>query len=186
MRTQSPLAPFERLLEPAARAARRGDAEQIRAVLSKVRSAQRTFLRDNPSESLIETARGMVFALEGILGIVLGCSAADRRYETLRRFPYALHIMAIIAQKARQVLLSGSAGAKAIREKELAEAAGLELSRIRPLIEALLTCGIITARIEKTETYFEITAEGAHLLEAGYPGWQILRIKSPPAALHVV
>ncbi len=181
MRSESYLAPFERLLEPAARAARRGDAEQVKAVLSKLRAAHKKFMRERPPESSVETVRGIVLALEGILGIVFAGAAADCRYETLQRFPYALQIMALIAKKARQGLLSAAKQPAAMSSKELAGLTGLEIARLTPILEALTTARIITCTADAAEAYFEITSEGAHLLEAEWPGWQVSRTSTPTA-----
>lgn len=175
MQPQSDLALFERLLEPAARAARRGDPEQIKSVLLKLRAAQKKFMREKRPDSPVETVRGMVLAIEGILGIVLGCADADRRYETLQRFPYALQVMALVAKKARRSGLSSAKISPAMSSKELSTLSGVEIERLVPLLDALTENHSLTRKKDRQETYFEITPQGARLLEAQWPGWQVSR-----------
>lgn len=167
---------IETLLEPAARAARRGAAEQIKQVLTKLRAAQRNFLRTAPADHEREMARGMVVAIEGMLGYVLASSGDDHRFEILSRYPYALGLMAIIGKHARKALMDGKVEESAIQASEIAKAAGVTVTRLKPILEALSGCGIVLERGKRAELSYELTRTGAHLLEAQWPGWQTTKI----------
>ncbi len=166
-------AEIEKLFEPIARAARRGDAQQIRQVLTKLRAAQRNFMRGTPEDSERDMVRGMIIAIEGILGIVLAGSGADHRFEILSRYPYALSVMAVLGRHARAALLGGQVKEQAMRADEIENETGISFARIQPIMKALVEGGIVLEQDKGSGLNYELTGIGAELLESQWPGWQV-------------
>lgn len=164
---------LERLYEPAARAARLGDAGLIREVLEEIRlNWQGAIKRSSQEEKLL--AQGMRFAIEGVLGIVLASAEADARYQLLHERYLALPLMHSLGLKAR-AFVQGADKREDHSLKELADGLGIPLLRIKGLLPEMQKCGLVSGSGRGAGQRFSITNIGVELLEAEKPGWQLLK-----------
>jgi len=175
---------IEQLYEPAARAARRGDPDQIKSVLEELRSLWRSH-RDS-READAEVAKGMTYSIEGILGIVLATAGADARQALIEGRKYALPILHALGQKAREAVLAaastdqGRATQGSLRMGDLATKVGALPQNIGELVKTMSDCGLVTLAEEGTARLVALTPLGAQLLEASKPGWQLTDVDHDP------
>ena len=170
---------FEQLFEPAARAARQGDPEQIREVLESVRAIWGRFRKRKKGDAVgaaEELARGMTFAIEGILGIVLASAGADARHAQLKGRKHALPILHALGKKARAGANDPAAPDESLRMGELAKAVGALPQNLGELIDAMRDCGLVTTTHQGSARRVRISDIGVQLLEAAKPGWQLTNV----------
>lgn len=167
---------FEQLFEPAARAARRGDADQIRKVLESVRSIWKSFRKRTKVDAEEELARGMTFAIEGILGTVLASAGADARHALLEGRKYALPVLHALGKKARSSANDPTTPDGSMRMGELAKAVGVLPQNIGELVDAMSDCGLVRSTNQGVARCVTITEIGAQMLEAAKPGWQLMNV----------
>lgn len=166
---------IEQLFEPAARAARRGDAEQIQRILNTLRSIWKK-ISNKPTRKKadLEMARGMTFAIEGLLGIVLASAGADARHTLLGR-KHAVPLLHVLGGKARQAQLSepGTGTDAAVSMGDLAKAVGARPQNMGELVYAMRDCGLVNVEEQGPARKVTITEIGVRMLEAHLPGWQV-------------
>jgi hypothetical protein len=175
---------IEQLFEPAARAARRGDANQIRAVLAELRLIWKSKRTKATPPEVIELAQGMTFAMEGILGVVLASAGADSRYSLVTSRKYALPVLHFLGKRARaharvhgryEVTFQQNSP-PSMKMGELAGAVGVLPQNIGDLIKAMADCELVTISDQGAERRVTITDIGIQVLDASKPGWQLSEI----------
>jgi len=183
MRSKTSLAErIEQLYEPAARAARRGDAAQIENVLKELRSIWKSDRNSNSADAAL--AKGMTYSIEGILGIVLASAGADARQSLVEGRKYALPILHALGRKARESTLTLRASRPtsegSLRMGDLAVAVGALAQNIGELVKTMSDCGLVTLTEEGAAKRVVLTPLGAQLLEACKPGWQVTEVDHDP------
>jgi DNA-binding MarR family transcriptional regulator len=171
---------IEQIFEPAARAARRGDVAQIRKVLDELhRIWSRSGRKGKKARQNEDVARGMTFALEGVLGIILATAGADARRALVEGRKYALPILHALGRKARESAHAGDASSSgphgegaSIQKGRLADIVGILPQNIGELIQAMSDCGLVTVSGKGSADHVVLTEIGAQMLEAMKPGWQ--------------
>jgi hypothetical protein len=179
---------IQQLFEPAARAARRGDPGQIRKVLDELHGIWTQSRRKRKKvQAAEELARGMTYALEGVLGVILATAGADARRALVEGRKYALPILHALGKKAREAASAGESSgsgaysdAAAIQKGRLAEIVGMLPQNIGELIQAMSDCDLITVSGRGTANHVALTDTGARMLEALKPGWQIMQVDQDP------
>jgi hypothetical protein len=179
---------IQQLFEPAARAARRGDPGQMRKVLDELHGIWTQSRRKRKKvQAAEELARGMTYALEGVLGVILATAGADARRALVEGRKYALPILHALGKKAREAAsagkISGSGAysdAAAIQKGRLAKIVGMLPQNIGELIQAMSNCDLITVSGRGTANHVALTDTGAQMLEAIKPGWQIMQVDRDP------
>jgi hypothetical protein len=170
---------IEQLFEPAARAARRGDADQIQRVLKALRGIwQKSAKQRAGKKADQEMARGMTFAIEGLLGIILASAGADARHALLGR-KHAVPILHVLGKKARQAL-SGAPNTESdagVQMGDLARAVGAQPQNIGELVYSMRDCGLVNVEEEGQVRRVTLTEAGIQMLEANMPGWQVLDLE---------
>jgi DNA-binding MarR family transcriptional regulator len=170
---------FERLFEPAARAARQGDPDQIREVLGSVRAVWKRFSKRKKGDTAgvaEELARGMAFAIEGILGIVLASAGADARQALLEGRKHALPVLHALGKQARARANDPAVPDASLQMSEIAKAVGVLPQNLGELIDAMRDCGLVKTTHQGQARRVTISDIGVHLLEAAKPGWQLMNV----------
>jgi hypothetical protein len=183
---------IQQLFEPAARATRRGDALQIRKVLDELRLIWRSAQPKKKVERDVEVARGMTFALESVLGIVLATSGADAQRALVGGRKYALPILHALGRKAREsVQTSQSSGIQlnesvaSIKKGELARTVGMLAQNIGELVNTMKDCGLVSVTEEGPASRVAITDAGLEMLESARPGWQVQQVDRDTLGQHL-
>ena len=174
---------IQRLFEPAARATRRGDPVQIRKVLDELRLIWKSGRSRKQAARDEELARGMTFALESVLGIVLATSSVDAQRSLVEGRKYALPILHALGRKARQGAQSTQSSAtqlnnsaSSIKKGELARTVGMLAQNIGELVNSMQDCGLVSVTDEGPTSRVAITETGLEILEAVRPGWQVQQV----------
>lgn len=167
---------IEQLFEPAARAARRGDADQIRGVLNKLHSIWKSDRKLKKVNAAEELARGMTFAIEGMLGILLASSGADARHALIEGRKYALPVLHVLGKKAHASANDPRQPDASLQMGELAKLVGMYPQNLSELVKAMGDCGLVSASDQGQARHVVITDVGLEILEASKPGWQLLNL----------
>lgn len=184
------LEPLDRLLEPVARAVRRGDTAQMHSVISRLRAAAAHLETERPSAAVIALAHGMMRAIEGILGYAMSRAPQDAQGELVRSRKHALPILQAIAQQIREHVSAGSvyefptfAGPSSLEDLrcsltmgDLQSKTGALAQNLKNLVDVLEEHDLVKRVRRPPCVHVFLTQRGLELLDSEMPGWQVIPV----------
>lgn len=174
------------LLEPVARAVRRGDSKRLNDVASRVHEVSTApDVGDDGFEAGF--AAGFATALRGIVDLAIDRVAADARQTLLSTRTHAMPALAALAAKAeREAKVNESslqihvASGGAIPIGELADAVNVARQNIRDTVDALVEHGLVREVRRGRSCVLSITHEGFEALGMANPNWRVTSVAAPP------
>lgn len=175
---------LERLLEPIARAVRRGDAVQMKALSASIRSAWAMAAQQDSNVEATLLARGMTKALEGVLSFACARSGSDARATLVKSRKYALPVLHALGERARVALHEGLVTKENLWEddraslsvSDLEHKTGVLAQNLKGLIDAMEDCDLLRTERRGQKKNVFLTEDGLAVLDSVTPGWQVIPV----------